>query len=69
MKVKNRRITVSVSKTFNLGNYESLKVSAELSADIQNTEDLNDAYSVLFDQCVGQIIANKNKVQGELDEA
>lgn len=70
MKLKNRRITVSVSKKYNLGNYESMQLHAGLSADISDEEDLLEAYQELWDECNGQVLgiengANKKQIESD----
>ena len=48
--MKNRRIEGSLSKTINLGNYESMKVSVSLSGDIKDNEQVRECYKELFKQ-------------------
>lgn len=48
--MKNRRIEGSLSKTINLGNYESMKVSVGLSYDINDKEVLKKCYDKLFEE-------------------
>ena len=48
--MKNKRIEGSLSKTINLGNYESMKVSVGLSGDIQDSESIREGYRELFKQ-------------------
>ncbi len=55
MKLKNRRVSVGISKTINVGNYESVKVHTGLSADIDNKAYVNEAYMQLFEECTHQI--------------
>ena len=53
---KNRKVAVSISRTIALGNYESIKIHASLSADITDTMDLDTAYTELFDECTKQLL-------------
>jgi hypothetical protein len=65
MKFKNRRVEVGVSKTINLGNYESMKIHAGYSADIENEADLDEAYTELFEECAKQILEYENQILGD----
>ena len=46
--MKNRRIEGSLSKTINIGNYESVKINVWMSFDITDKEDLNNSFEKLF---------------------
>ena len=52
---KNRRIEVSMTRTVNLGNYESVRFQAGLSQDISDDIELDDAYEELWDTVIGQV--------------
>jgi len=57
---KNRRLDVSVGKTINLGNYESVKLHVGLSMEIDNSLDLvgvNEAYTDIMME-VGEQLDN-----------
>ena len=47
--MKNRRIEVSVGKTINLGNFESIKIQVGLSEDISERDILEDSLNNLFE--------------------
>ena len=47
--MKNRRISVIVSKTVNIGNFESMKVQAGIECDIADDENIETAYDDLWD--------------------
>jgi hypothetical protein len=47
-KLKNRRLEVTYSKTVNLGNFESEKIQAGLSADISDLDNLEQAYQDMY---------------------
>lgn len=51
----NQRLSVGVARTINLGNYESVKLSAMLTEDIPEGADLDKEYSRLWDECLNQI--------------
>lgn len=53
----NRRISISVSKTINLGNYESAKIQVGLEADISDGVDLKKAYDQMYEE-VGTVLAD-----------
>lgn len=48
--MKLTEISISVSRTFNLGNLESLRVEASAAASIDD-EDMDVARTVLLDEC------------------
>jgi hypothetical protein len=48
MKFTNRRIEVTLSRTINLGNYESFKTQVGLTVDVPDNEDLQEAYSEVY---------------------
>jgi hypothetical protein len=48
MKFTNRRIEVTLSRTINLGNYESFKPQVGLTVDVPDNEDLQEAYDVVY---------------------
>lgn len=54
--IKNRRIEGALSKTVNLGNYESMKIHVGLSADLIDGENLEDAYDKLFSDVEKQLM-------------
>jgi len=60
--MKNRRIEGSLSKTINLGNYESIKINVGLSADITDKEDLNACYNNLFVEVEQQLLKEIKEV-------
>ena len=43
--MKNRCIEISLSKTVNLGDYESIKIQVGLSEDIQDKDNLNEEFN------------------------
>ena len=47
--MNNRRISISITKTINTGNYESLKVSCGLDADIKDDINIDSGYDELYD--------------------
>jgi len=47
--MKNRRIEVSVGKTVNLGDYESIKIQIGLSEDISEKDILEDSFDNVFE--------------------
>lgn len=47
--MKNRRLSVQVSKTINTGNYESLKLQVGIEADISDSAELENEYEILWD--------------------
>lgn len=48
--MKLTEISISVSRTFNLGNFESLRVEASAAASIDD-EDMAGARALLLDEC------------------
>jgi len=64
MKFENRRVEVGVSKTINLGNYESMKIHAGISVDVKNNADLDEAYNELFEECTKQILKYEEQILG-----
>ena len=57
MTFQNRRISIRLGKTISTGNFESLRVDVEVSADIQDDKELGIYQEDLF-----------NTVKAELDE-
>ncbi|RLI66882.1 MAG: hypothetical protein DRO67_00470 [Candidatus Asgardarchaeum californiense] len=64
MKYENRRLTVGISKTINLGNYESIKVHTGIAVDISNSADVDEAYNDLFEECTGQVLMYEEEFLG-----
>ena len=60
--MKNRRIEVSIVKTINLGNYESLRIGANYSCDISDGDNLYDEYENAW-------IYVKEQIQLEIDRS
>lgn len=58
----NRRLSVHVTKTINIGNFESIKIGASLSQDISDSDDSDDKYNEFFDEVLFQI----NRVKKDL---
>ena len=44
----NRRIRAALGRTINLGNFESVRVDIEISADIQDGDDVQHAQVILY---------------------
>jgi hypothetical protein len=65
MKFENQRLTVGVSKTINTGNYESMKIHAGYSADIEDGANLDEAYTELFEECTKQILEYEAQIFGD----
>ena len=64
MRSRKRRLEVSIGKTINLGNYESIKIHVGLAYDISNTADLDEAYDELFEECSKQLTENEDNIIG-----
>jgi len=64
MRSRKRRLEVSVGKTINTGNYESVKIHVGLSCDVSNTTDLDEAYEEMFEECGKQILEREDKIPG-----
>ena len=62
---KKRRIRVSLSRTLNTGNYESLKVEAEYGAMIEDRADTEEEYA----KCVELVIKEIQKVATDVLDA
>ena len=45
---KNRRIGYKIGKTINLGDFNSLRIDIETSADIADEQDMDEAKEILF---------------------
>ncbi|MBU1173491.1 MAG: hypothetical protein KKD44_28320 [Proteobacteria bacterium] len=50
-----RRISVELSATINLGNYNSVKASAAYAEDIPDGVALDDAYKALWNTCFAEV--------------
>jgi hypothetical protein len=48
MKLTNRRIEVTLSRTINLSNHEFYKPQVGLTVDVPDDEDLQEAYDVVY---------------------
>jgi len=55
IELKDRRIAVSAVRTINLGNFESIKVSADFSGSIADDVPESDAYDKAFDIVTGEV--------------
>lgn len=64
MRFKERRLSVGVSKTINLGNYESIKVHTGISVDINDRSDVDRAYNELFEECTKQVLMYEEEFLG-----
>ena len=67
MKFKNRRVTVKVGKTINLGDFNSFRMDTELSVDICDKYDLAKVYSALFDEAESNLLRYEEEVLNEKD--
>jgi len=47
--MKNRRIEISIGKTINLGDYESIKIQVGLLQDIQDKDDLEEEFDRIYE--------------------
>jgi len=69
--MKNRRIEISIGKTVNLGDYESIKIQVGLSQDIQDKDDLEEEFDRIYEDVeiklneyckqLEKLYSNKNK--------
>lgn len=50
-----RNLSVAVTRTINLGNYESVKLFAGLIEDVPVDKDIDREYNRMFDICLAQI--------------
>jgi len=48
--MKNRRIEVTLSRTINMGNYESIKPQVGLTVDIEEYDVLQTAYNEIYSE-------------------
>ena len=62
---KNRRIELSVCKTVNLGDYNSLKIQCSLAQDISDSADLAVEYQDLFESVAQEVM---DKIQQSTEE-
>jgi len=53
--MKNRRISVEVSKTINLGNYESMRFQAGVAFDVVEWESTDSAFRTAWKEAEGQL--------------
>ena len=51
----NRRISVTISRTINIGNFNSLRVEAGLEQDIEDGSSLQDGYKQLWNNVNAEI--------------
>jgi len=47
--MKNRRIEISIAKTINLGDFESIKTQVGMSEDIQDKDDLEEEFDRIYE--------------------
>lgn len=52
---KNRRITVSYSRTYSTGDFESMKFGAIATQDISDHDDSDRIYAEMFDNVLNQV--------------
>jgi hypothetical protein len=52
----NRRISVSLGKTINTGNFESLRIDVETSADIADEQDIQKAKNILYGELYAELL-------------
>ncbi|RKZ98181.1 MAG: hypothetical protein DRQ46_02860 [Gammaproteobacteria bacterium] len=64
MNFKNRRVVVGISKTINLGNYESMRIHTGMEADINDKADVDEAYNELFEECTKQLLEYEEEIIG-----
>ena len=62
IKFTNRRITVSVGRTINMGDFNSFRVDTQLAADISDEANIDDAYRDLFDEASCQLVQYENEI-------
>ena len=55
MGILNRRIEITLSKTINLGNYESSKVQVGLTTDVPDDANLQEAYDMIESMVLAQL--------------
>jgi len=60
-----RQLQVAITKTKNLGNYESLKIHVGLSWGIEDNSNIEEAYSEMFDLMFDQINKQEELLKGE----
>ena len=53
--MKNRRISVEVSKTINLGNYESMRFQAGIAFDVADDESTDSAFRAAWKEAESQL--------------
>lgn len=50
-----RRVEISIGKTINLGNYESIRVQVGLSEDIPEKGELEKSFDYIYDKVNGKL--------------
>jgi len=63
-----KRISVEVSRTVNLGNYESIRFQAGLEADLQEGEDLDSAFGDAWLKVLEEVIDKVETIAEDLKE-
>lgn len=69
MKIENRRLSVSLAKKINMGNYESFQIQAGLTVDISDDTDIQEAYDELFDECTHQVFSYEKELLDTEDQS
>ena len=66
VKMKNARIEVTIGRTINLGDYESIRVQAGLSFDIDPKLDLDIQYDSAWDEVQNEVGIKSKELENEL---
>ena len=64
--MKNRRVSMSLSRTVSDGNFGSYKATISLEADIDDNEDLNEAYDEIYDEVFEQLEIKLGKLVSDI---
>ncbi len=65
--MSNRKISAKLGKTYNIGNYESIRLDVAVETDLTSDTKINDAVNALFCQCEEWLWAYEQRFSKEIN--
>ncbi len=63
IKIRNRRLDVQITKTINIGNYESVKIQAGYAQDIGEKEEQSEVYNDMFNNVMCELVTLEEEIR------